>query len=110
MPVEAVKVMTMHAAKGLEFPIVFICGAEEGLLPIQASEASIEEERRLFYVGLTRAREEVVLWRARSRLHRGERLQPAPSPFVGELPAALLVEEQVDLPRQEKRTDQLSLF
>ena len=44
MPVEAVKVMTIHAAKGLEFPVVFICGVEEGLLPIQASEANVEEK------------------------------------------------------------------
>jgi uncharacterized protein (TIGR00375 family) len=110
MPVEAVRVMTMHAAKGLEFPVVFICGAEEGLLPIQVQEADIEEERRLFYVGLTRAREEVILLRARSRLHRGERLQPAPSPFVGELPSALLVETEVALPHQERRVEQLSLF
>jgi superfamily I DNA/RNA helicase len=109
-PAEAVKVMTLHAAKGLEFPVVFICGVEEGLLPVQTRAAEIAEERRLFYVGLTRAREEVVLFRARARQRHGKRQQPAPSPFIGELPSALLVEEEVDTPRQDKRVTQLSLF
>jgi uncharacterized protein (TIGR00375 family) len=110
IPVEAVKVMTLHAAKGLEFPVVFICGVEEGLLPVQARDASLAEERRLFYVGLTRAREAVILLRARSRLRHGQRQQPAPSVFVGELPAALLVEETVTVPRPAPQAAQLSLF
>jgi uncharacterized protein (TIGR00375 family) len=110
VPVETVRLMTLHAAKGLEFPVVFICGVEEGLLPVQGQEAALEEERRLFYVGLTRAREEVVLMRARTRQHRGQRRQPAPSPFVRELPAALLVEEEAEVPQQARRADQLSLF
>jgi len=109
-PAEAVKVMTVHAAKGLEFPVVFICGVEEGLLPVQTKGAEVAEERRLFYVGLTRAREEVVLFRARVRQRHGKRQQPAPSPFIGELPSALLVEEEMEVPRQDKRVTQLSLF
>jgi superfamily I DNA/RNA helicase len=109
-PVEAVKVMTLHAAKGLEFPVVFVCGVEEGLLPVQGRSADLAEERRLFYVGLTRAQEEMVLFRARARQRHGKRLQPALSPFVGELPSELLVEEDVTVPRQEKRVTQLSLF
>jgi superfamily I DNA/RNA helicase len=109
-PVEAVKVMTLHAAKGLEFPVVFICGVEEGLLPVQAKDATLAEERRLFYVGLTRAKEAVILLRARSRLRHGQRQQPAPSAFVGELPAALLVEETVTVPRPTPQVTQLSLF
>ena len=109
-PAEAVKVMTLHAAKGLEFPVVFICGVEEGLLPVQTKGTDVTEERRLFYVGLTRAREEVVLFRARTRQRHGKRQQPASSPFVRELPSALLVEEEVEAPRQDKRITQLSLF
>jgi superfamily I DNA/RNA helicase len=109
-PVEAVKVMTLHAAKGLEFPVVFICGVEEGCLPVQAKDASLAEERRLFYVGLTRAKEAVVLLRARSRLRHGQRQQSAPSVFVNEIPAALLVEEAVTVPRPAPQVTQLSLF
>src|SRR5262249_21300080 len=109
-PAEAVHIMTLHAAKGLEFPVVFICGVEEGLLPVQTRGSEVAEERRLFYVGLTRAREEVVLLSARTRQRHGTRQQPAPSPFIGELPPALLVEEDVEAPRPGKRATQLSLF
>ena len=80
------------------------------LLPVQTRGTDVAEERRLFYVGLTRAREEVVLFRARTRPRYGKRQQPAPSPFVGELPSGLLVEEDVEVPRQDKRATQLSLF
>ena len=107
---EAVKVMTLHAAKGLEFPVVFICGVEDGLLPIHTTGAEIAEERRLFYVGLTRAREEVILVRACTRQRHGTRQPSDLSPFVHELPGELLVEEDVEVPRQEKRAMQLSLF
>ena len=72
--------------------------------------AELAEERRLFYVGLTRAREEIILFRARARQRQGKRLQPAMSPFIGELPSELLMEEDVAVPRQEKRVTQLSLF
>ena len=109
-PMEAVKVMTLHAAKGLEFPVVFICGVEDGLLPVHITGAEIAEERRLFYVGLTRAREEVILVRARTRQRHGTRQPSDLSPFVHELPGELLIEEDVEVPRQEKRAMQLSLF
>ncbi len=104
---EAVRLLTLHAAKGLEFGVVFLCGTEDGLLPLR--EADLEEERRLFYVGLTRAREEVVLLCARTRLRHGQRAQSEISPFVREIPAELLVEEQVELPRRAE-AQQLSLF
>jgi uncharacterized protein (TIGR00375 family) len=107
---EAVKIMTLHAAKGLEFPVVFICGVEDGLLPVHITGAEITEERRLFYVGLTRAREEVILVRARTRQRHGTRQPSDLSPFVHELPGELFVEEDVEVPRQEKRAMQLSLF
>jgi len=105
--VEAVQLMTLHAAKGLEFEVVFLCGMEEGLLPLSGAE--LEEERRLCYVGLTRAREELILVAARSRQQYGQRTEPALSSFVRELPAALLAEERIDAPRRPE-AEQLSLF
>lgn len=83
---EKVKLLTLHAAKGLEFPYVFIAGCEAGLLPWepegQETAADLEEERRLFYVGLTRALSQVFLTRARRRTLRGRQLRAAPSPWV----------------------------
>ena len=106
---EAVKLMTLHAAKGLEFPVVFICGVEDGLVPYREKDADFEEERRLFYVGMTRAKEELVLLSARSRMRYGQRIQPDVSPFVRELPEELLDAERVEPPRREK-AEQMSLF
>ena len=106
---EAVALMTLHAAKGLEFPVVFICGVEDGLVPFRERDADLAEERRLFYVGMTRAEEELVLLRARSRQRYGERVQCALSPFVGEIPARLLVREEVEMPRR-RGAEQMSLF
>ena len=106
---EAVALMTLHAAKGLEFPVVFICGVEDGLIPFRERDADLAEERRLFYVGMTRAEEELVLLRARSRQRYGERVQCALSPFVEEIPARLLAREEVAMPRR-RGAEQLSLF
>ncbi len=106
---EAVALMTLHAAKGLEFPVVFICGVEDGLIPFRERDADLAEERRLFYVGMTRAEEELVLLRARSRQHYGERVPCAPSPFVEEIPAHLLVREDAAMPRR-REAEQMSLF
>ena len=106
---EAVALMTLHAAKGLEFPVVFICGVEDGLVPFRERDADLAEERRLFYVGMTRAEEELVLLRARSRQRYGERVQCALSPFVEEIPARLLAREDVAMPRR-RESEQLSLF
>ena len=60
---DAISLMTMHAAKGLEFPVVFICGVNDGMIPLRnnISQADIDEERRLFYVGMTRAKDELLL-------------------------------------------------
>jgi len=106
-PTEAVSLMTLHAAKGLEFPVVFIVGVEEGLLPHE--DGDVEEERRLFYVGMTRAKEELVLSAARSRTVRGRRVELPPSRFLDELPQDLVVRETPG-PRKRRTSSQLSLF
>lgn len=85
--------MTMHAAKGLEFPLVVIAGMEEGLFPHSRSgedEAEIEEERRLCYVGLTRAEEKLILTSAARRRVFGEYQSTEPSRFLDEIPAELM--------------------
>ncbi len=86
--------MTLHAAKGLEFPNVFLVGMEEGLFPHTRSSddlAGLEEERRLCYVGMTRARERLVLTHAEVRRLHGSDSYPQPSRFLRELPAERLV-------------------
>jgi DNA helicase-2/ATP-dependent DNA helicase PcrA len=86
---EGVTLMTLHAAKGLEFPVVFLVGAEEDLLPcagIQGEARDLDEERRLAYVGLTRARERLFLTRAATRVKRGKVIPRTPSRFLADLP------------------------
>ena len=90
-----VQLMTLHSAKGLEFPIVFLVGLEEGLFPSQRSteDASrLEEERRLAYVGITRARTKLILTCAESRRMHGTEMLARPSRFLAELPQSLLEE------------------
>ena len=84
--------LTAHAAKGLEFDVVIIAGMEEGLFPHSLSEgpSEIEEERRLFYVALTRAREKIVITLARRRMLYGETLFNDPSRFLSEIPDNLI--------------------
>lgn len=99
---EKVTLMTLHAAKGLEFPVVFIVGLEEGIIPharvFDESAASLEEERRLMYVGMTRAREELHLSHAQSRMQFGARSYNQPSRFIEDMgesvTAAVEVERQ----------------
>lgn len=85
---DQVQLMTLHASKGLEFPYVFMVGMEEGLLPHQSSidENNIEEERRLAYVGITRAQQRLVFTLSRERRQYGEVMRPEPSRFLMELP------------------------
>lgn len=85
---DKVQLLTLHASKGLEFPHVFIMGLEEEILPHRSSieEGNIEEERRLMYVGITRARETLTLTFAGTRRQYGEKLETIPSRFLDELP------------------------
>lgn len=85
----AIQLMTLHAAKGLEFPLVFMVGMEEGLFPSQASQddpARLEEERRLAYVGITRAEQRLVMCAAQRRRLHGNEIYSQPSRFLRELP------------------------
>jgi DNA helicase-2/ATP-dependent DNA helicase PcrA len=87
---QGVMLMSLHAAKGLEFPVVFLAGLEEDLLPcsgIQGEARDLGEERRLAYVGITRAREVLYLTRAEARVKRGKTLPRTPSRFLADLPA-----------------------
>ncbi|MGQ9560388.1 MAG: ATP-dependent helicase [Candidatus Oleimicrobiaceae bacterium] len=91
-----VSLMTVHSAKGLEFPVVFITGLEEGLFPIARSFESnedLEEERRLFYVGSTRAKEKLYLCWANTRLRQGQAYSCMPSRFLGEIDQEQVVYE-----------------
>lgn len=107
---ERVALLTMHAAKGLEFPVVFIAGLEEGLMPFAFPDAppdaaALAEERRLLYVAMTRARDRLYLLRARERIRHGARTHPACSAFLAELPPGLLAEATT-----RARPRQFSLF
>ena len=96
----AVRLMTLHASKGLEFPVVILAGATEGELPLDrpGRRADVREERRLLFVGMTRAREELILT-----------CGGAPSPFLAELPAEVRRESARGV-RREPQPEQLSLF
>ncbi|HYG70024.1 MAG TPA: 3'-5' exonuclease, partial [Anaeromyxobacteraceae bacterium] len=86
---EGITLMTLHAAKGLEFPVVFLVGVEEDLLPcagIQGEARDLDEERRLAYVGITRAREMLYVTRAETRTKRGKIMARTPSRFLEDLP------------------------
>ena len=89
----AVTLMTLHSAKGLEFPVVFLSGLEEGIFPHSRSlfePQELEEERRLMYVGITRAKDHLYLLHARQRMLYGEFKQNAPSQFLQDIPEELL--------------------
>ena len=94
---EAITLMTLHSAKGLEFPVVFICGLEEGLFPLSRSmekPEALEEERRLFYVGATRAKERLFLTYARTRQRFGP-MASMKSRFIEEIPPEFLEVENL---------------
>ncbi len=104
---DAVVMMTMHSAKGLEFPVVFVPGMEEGIFPgLQSvsNPSELEEERRLAYVAITRAREELYLYRARERMTYGHTQYNPESQFIKEIPEELRVNHG-DTPRKNARTE-----
>jgi DNA helicase II / ATP-dependent DNA helicase PcrA len=95
-----VNLMTIHAAKGLEFDIVFLAGVEQGILPHQRSvdenDGNVEEERRLFYVAITRARQRLYMTSCRRRQVQNEIVESSPSPFLEEIPPELLEKTGTD--------------
>ena len=102
---DTVVLMTLHSAKGLEFPVVFIPGMERGIFPgIQSlySASEMEEERRLAYVGITRAKERLYLPHARTRMLYGSTSHNAPSPFLEEIPEGLVEEKRKVTLSQQK--------
>jgi DNA helicase-2/ATP-dependent DNA helicase PcrA len=108
---QRVSLLSLHAAKGLEFEAVFIVGVEEGLLPYrppQGQPADPEEEKRLLYVGMTRARRLLYLSRCSRRTLFGKYRRPAPSPFLAEITTQWLEKEQAPPPRA--RVHQMDLF
>jgi DNA helicase-2/ATP-dependent DNA helicase PcrA len=94
--------MTIHAAKGLEFPVVFIAGAEDGIMPharsLEEGDGNMEEERRLFYVAITRARDKLFITSCINRRRMQGETECAPSPFLAEIPQALIT---CDSPAEE---------
>jgi DNA helicase II / ATP-dependent DNA helicase PcrA len=110
---DRVSLLTLHAAKGLEFAVVFIVGLEDGILPLTwgaRDEDAMAEERRLFYVGMTRAKDRLILSRAKQRLWRGKLRTLAPSPFLGDIEAELLRHQQAPPTRRPAEDRQLKLF
>jgi len=111
---DAVAMMTLHAAKGLEFPVVFVCGLDQDLLPLlrkNHDQEALQEERRLFYVAMTRARHHLMLSTVNRRFLYGEYRTCKPSPFIKEIPAHIL--EEVSSPMRKKKPakeKQLTLF
>jgi DNA helicase-2/ATP-dependent DNA helicase PcrA len=106
----AVTLMTVHAAKGLEFPVVFIAGMEEGLFPhsrTMFAPHELEEERRLCYVAVTRAKERLFITLAKWRSIFGSRQANIPSRFLGEMPEGLLAWQKLDLEAGTDWTDRI---
>lgn len=114
---EAITLLTLHAAKGLEFPVVFLAGCERDLLPFRPAYAAdgldadeTAEERRLFFVGITRARERLYLSYAAERPRQGAVRPAGPSPFLDAIPAALTERLDAGTPRRRPRDRQLRLL
>ena len=105
-----VKMMTIQSSKGLEFPYVFLVGAEDGVLPHERSvqEGNLEEERRLFYVAVTRAKEDLVISYAANKVRYGQAIACEPSCFIDEIDEDLL-EIHDDSVREEATEEETEL-
>jgi DNA helicase II / ATP-dependent DNA helicase PcrA len=104
---EAVNLLTLHAAKGLEFPVVFLVGCEDGLLPLRwpgstADEAATAEERRLFFVGLTRAQDRLYVTHAARRFRHGTEREQSPTPFLDAIDGGLFEQMGDKVPARPK--------
>ena len=104
---DRISLLTLHAAKGLEFPVVFIAGCEDGLLPLrwsrrEAGTVDDPEERRLFFVGLTRAQDRLFVSHAARRYRHGSEREMSPSPFLDAIDPGLLERRGDDTPRRPK--------
>lgn len=108
----SVQLMTLHASKGLEFPVVVLAGLEEDLLPHRTLGGHIEEERRLFYVGITRAQEKLMMTRCRTRQRYGQMRPVSPSRFLVQLSPELYVEHTHGVRpwKEDQRTAMVSDF
>jgi DNA helicase II / ATP-dependent DNA helicase PcrA len=111
---QRISLLTLHAAKGLEFRVVFIVGCEQGLLPLAFGDhvdpAAVVEERRLFYVGMTRTIQQLYLCHARKRRWRGRIRERQPSPFLRDIEEQLLERSATRAGGKRTRDDQLKLF
>ncbi|WP_017623144.1 UvrD-helicase domain-containing protein [Nocardiopsis chromatogenes] len=113
---DRVSLLTLHAAKGLEFPVVFLVGCEDGVLPFRLPGSGRDpeaeaEERRLFFVGLTRAQRRLYLSRTRRRTRRGSAADSAPSPFLASVPGALTMPvDEESAARRRPKDRQLRLM
>jgi DNA helicase-2/ATP-dependent DNA helicase PcrA len=106
-----VRLLTFHAAKGLEFPVVFIAGAEEGITPIDSKNTDIEEERRLLYVAMTRAMDELQITRSTKRKLYGSETEMTPSRFLNEIDSKYLQVVKSEIQVKSKPAElQLKLF
>ena len=112
---DRISLLTLHASKGLEFPVVFIVGCEHGLLPLtwgRVDRSVLAEERRLFYVGVTRARRKLCLCRAKRRRWRGKLRELPPSPYLADIEEQLLERRRSRIPgkRAGNEDGQMKLF
>jgi uncharacterized protein (TIGR00375 family) len=111
---DCISLLTLHAAKGLEFPVVFIVGLEDGILPLRwragATETEPAEERRLFYVGMTRAEDRLFLTRAEKRPWRGDLRSLPPSPYLDDIESELVQHSRREPMRRKTADSQLLLF